>query len=248
LEYQPVVRIGNDGSNRLVSAEALLRWQRPGYGLVPPSDFIPCLESSPGITDVGRWVLGAGLAQLKNFHATSALGELSVAVNIAARHLMAPSIVHDVSSAIELAGVPARFVTVEITETSLLDDTAVACSHMGQLRDLGVKIAIDDFGTGFTSINQLGILPIDILKIDASFVRGLRDPKQRSIVAMMIGVGETLGLTVLAEGVETVEEANMLVSMGCRDHQGFLYSRSLAPAVFLDRFASRPNAERTLIP
>jgi diguanylate cyclase (GGDEF)-like protein len=242
LEYQPVVHVEEDGSNRLVSAEALLRWQRPGYGLVSPSDFIPSLESSPRIADVGRWVLGAGLSQLRTFQSHSELGELSVAVNIAARHLMTPGIVGDVRSAIESAGIPAHFVTVEITETSLLDDTAVAFAHMSELRELGVKIAIDDFGTGFTSINQLGILPIDILKIDASFVRGLSDPKLRSIVAMMIGVGETLGLTVLAEGVETVEEANTLVEMGCRNHQGFLYSRSLAPEAFLQRFSSFARA------
>jgi diguanylate cyclase (GGDEF)-like protein len=238
LEYQPVVHVEHDGSHRLVSAEALLRWQRPGFGLVSPSDFIPSLESSPRIADVGRWVLGAGLSELRRFQSRSELGELSVALNIAARHLMAPSIVCDVRSAIESAEIPAGFVTVEITETSLLDDTTVAITHMSQLRELGVRIAIDDFGTGFTSINQLGILPIDILKIDASFVRGLSDPKQRSIVAMMIGVGETLGLTVLAEGVETTEEANTLVAMGCRNHQGFLYSRSLTSEAFLERFTS----------
>jgi diguanylate cyclase (GGDEF)-like protein len=227
LEYQPLFLIDEHGREHLRSVEALLRWNRPGYGLVPPADFVPQLDASPQILDIGKWVLSKAFLDLSRFRDTDGLRELSMAVNIAARHLMAPNLVADVLEAIAAAGVPADRVTIEVTETSFLDDMVVAREHIEQLRAHGVKIAIDDFGTGYTSINQLGILPVDVLKIDASFVRQLSDPKQHSIVAMMIGVGTTLGLEVVAEGVETHQEAALLTSLGCRIHQGYLYGRPL---------------------
>ncbi len=236
LQYQPILKVEDSSDSRICSIEALIRWNRPGFGAISPVDFIPLLEASPRIIDIGRWVMKTALEELARFRAAG-LTEVSMSVNLAARHLMAPSVIEDVRKAIDAANVPAELVVIEITETSLLDDMVVARQHLSQLRELGVRIAVDDFGTGFTSINQLGILPIDILKIDGSFVRQLDEPRQRSIAEMMIGVGATLGLAVVAEGVETTSEANTLINLGCSRHQGFKYDRPLSPSDLLTRYA-----------
>jgi diguanylate cyclase (GGDEF)-like protein len=235
LAFQPILDNETDGATVLYGVEALIRWNRPGQGPASPAEFIPMLESSPRIIDIGRWVLETALQQLAAFRNEAGLVQLSMSVNIAARHLMSPSILEDVRLAIEKSGVPADRVVLEITETSLLDDMVIACQHLRKLRETGVRIAIDDFGTGFTSISQLGILPVDVLKIDGSFIRRIHEPMQRSISEMMIGIGATLGLTVVAEGVETDAEAAELFALGCRRHQGFLYDRPLEPAAIMER-------------
>jgi diguanylate cyclase (GGDEF)-like protein len=234
LMYQPIFDT-HDGKHSLVSVEALIRWNRPGHGEISPVDFIPILEGSPRIIDIGRWVLKNALKQLAYLREHEGLVDLTMSINLAARHMMAPGVVDDVRSEIEANNVPANRVVIEITETTLLDDMTIACEHLRLLREMGLRIAIDDFGTGFTSINQLGILPIDVLKIDGSFVRRIHEPMQRSIAQMMIGIAATLGLDVVAEGVETDAEAQALSTLGCSRHQGYKYARPLSPQSLIDR-------------
>jgi diguanylate cyclase (GGDEF)-like protein len=255
LEYQPLVQVTKlpDGSTKTTvsSVEALVRWERVGHGLIPPSEFIPLLETSPRIVDLGVWVLQEAMTEAARWKAS--VGELPVAINVSTRHLVAPTFVDDVRAALVLSEIDPARVTLEITETSLVDNVAIAITHLEAVRELGVRIALDDFGTGFTSIRQLTDFPVDILKIDKSFIDRITDTansSERSIVEMIIGVGRALGLEMVAEGVERSEQAEMLSTIGCGTHQGFFYHRPLRPEQFLRQVEELArldagNAERT---
>ncbi len=213
-----------DGQIR--SVEALLRWDRPGFGLQSPSRFIPILESSPLIVDIGRWVLCEATKQAVILRASdSALADISVAVNLSGRHLLAPSVLQDVERALVESGLPPSALTIEITETALVTDMATAIENLKAMRALGVKIAIDDFGTGYTSVGQLSRLPIDILKIDRSFIDQIDVKTSQRIVEMIIELGHTLGLEVVGEGIEDQHQRDVLGRLGCDRIQGFLLGR-----------------------
>ncbi|MBN1095723.1 EAL domain-containing protein [Blastococcus sp. TML/C7B] len=209
--------------------EALIRWERPGVGPVPPDEFIPVAESSRLIGDVDRWMLHEATRQLAQWRAQfpTASGEPAptVAVNISGRHLADPRVLTDVADALAASGLPAELLTVEVTETVLVDDP-LAYDHLGALRAMGVRIAIDDFGTGYTSIGQLRDMPVDTLKIDRSFVAST-DPAQRDLVALMIRAAHTFGLTVVAEGVEEPDQLARLREQNCDQAQGYLLHRPL---------------------
>jgi diguanylate cyclase (GGDEF)-like protein len=249
LHYQPVV----DGScGRLVGTEALVRWERPGHGLVPPDRFIPIAEQSRLICELGRWVLFEATRQNQEWWLRSGLGVHeaseeqwrvgSVAVNISGRHLADPRVVDDVRDALAASGLAPHLLVVEVTETVVVDDP-VAIEHLAALASLGVRSAIDDFGTGYTSIGQLGHLPVHCLKIDRSFVMS-DDPAQRALVTLMIQVAHNLGLTVVAEGVERDVDLERLRAQGCDLMQGYLFSRPL-PAdrmlAFADDWSGDPQ-------
>ncbi|MFD2089992.1 EAL domain-containing protein [Blastococcus deserti] len=227
LHYQPVVDVARD---RLIGYEALVRWERPGHGMVRPDAFIPVAESSGLICDLDRWVLGAATRQLAEWRADTPADqpEPTVAVNISGRHLTDPRIVEDVADALEASGLPARLLTLEVTETVLVSDPA-AIDNLAALRDLGVAIAIDDFGTGYTSIGQLGHMPVDTLKIDRSFIAST-DPGHRELVALMIRAAHTFGLTVVAEGVEEEDQLARLKADACDQAQGYLLYRPMTAA------------------
>ncbi len=157
--------------------------------------------------------------------------------DVSTRHLVAATFVDDVRAALDISKIEPSRVILEITETSLVDNVTVAIEHLNAVREMGVRIALDDFGTGFTSIRQLTDFPVDILKIDRSFISGINDSGERSIVEMMVGVGRTLGLLTVAEGVETSEQAHLLAEMGCPTHQGYFHHRPLRPEAFLQRVA-----------
>ncbi len=228
IAYQPIVEQGDSGTS-LAGLEALIRWDRPGHGPVSPADFVPLLEKGPYVIELSRYVLRRALRELPQLRTQLGAPQLSVNINLSVRDLALDGLVDEVISEVEKAGLEPNSLVIEITETALLSEVAIATEHLKQLRKAGVRIALDDFGTGFTSISQLSLLPIDILKIDRSFTSLVTDPVQRPIVEMMIGVGRTLGLTVVAEGVETAEESAALVALGCSRQQGWLHGRPHAP-------------------
>jgi len=231
LHYQPVLDVAG---SRLTGFEALIRWDRPGYGMVPPDQFIPTAETTRLICDLDRWALGEATRQLVEWRTEDpAATAWTLAVNISGRHLAEPGVVDDVLAALVASGLPADRLVLEVTETVLVDDPA-AIEHLAALRALGVSIAIDDFGTGFTSIGQLRHMPVDTLKIDRSFIAGT-DLGSRELVSLIIRAAHTFGLTVVAEGVEEAAQLERLRADSCDLAQGYLLSRPLpaaAAAVF----------------
>ncbi|WP_091771569.1 putative bifunctional diguanylate cyclase/phosphodiesterase [Blastococcus aurantiacus] len=226
VAYQPVIDVATD---RLMGYEALIRWDRPGVGLVPPDQFIPVAESSRLIGDVDRWMLHEATRQLAQWRAEcpAAPGQPdpTIAVNISGRHLADPRVITDVADALTASGLPARLLVLEVTETVLVDDP-LAYEHLTDLRAMGVSIAIDDFGTGYTSIGQLRNMPVDTLKIDRSFVAST-EPAHRELVALMIRAAHTFGLTVVAEGVEEPAQLARLRAQECDQAQGYLLYRPM---------------------
>jgi diguanylate cyclase (GGDEF)-like protein len=223
VHYQPVVTLA---SGRLDGFEALVRWNRPGLGPVPPNEFIPVAESSALICDLDRWVLHEATRQVAEWRASDpAAAGLTVAVNVSGRHLADPRVVRDVTDALLASGLPPQLLVVEVTETVLVNEPA-AYGHLVALRDLGVAVAIDDFGTGYTSIGQLAGMPVDTLKIDRSFISS-GTSGHAELVALMIRAAHTFGLTVVAEGVEEDAQLEWLRGQRCDYAQGFLLSRPL---------------------
>ncbi|MQA32499.1 putative bifunctional diguanylate cyclase/phosphodiesterase [Modestobacter roseus] len=229
LHYQPVV---DARTGQLTGFEALVRWDRPGVGMVPPDVFVPAAEGSRLICDLDRWVLHEATRQLAAWRGSVPLPpghpEPTVAVNVSGRHLADRQVVTDVADALAASGLPAHLLVLEVTETVLVDDL-VAIEHLVALRAMGTAIAIDDFGTGYTSIGQLRHMPVDTLKIDRSFVAST-DPGASELVALMIRAAHTFGLTVVAEGVEEPGQLDRLRAEGCDHAQGFLLHRPLPPA------------------
>ena len=227
LHYQPVFA-ADDGLP--VAVEALLRWDRPGVGMVSPAEFIPVAEATDLILDVDRWVLDRACAQLAAWQDDPALGSINVAVNLSGRHLLQLSCFDDVCGALRRHGVAPERLTIEITETVLLADLAPIAEHLHALRAIGVRVAIDDFGTGYTSLTHLGSLPADVLKIDRSLVVGASTTTaQAHVVALLVGTAHALGMTVTAEGVETPEQHGTVLTLGCDHVQGFALATPVPP-------------------
>jgi PAS domain S-box-containing protein/diguanylate cyclase (GGDEF)-like protein len=220
LVYQPVVDLA---LHRTVSVEALLRWTHPVYGPVSPVEFIPLAEESALIVELGRRVLAAATATI----AALPHPDLGVAVNVSARHVRCGELVADVLAALETSGLPASRLILEITESVLLDDGHVT-QDLAALRRLGVRIAVDDFGTGWSSLAYLVGLPIDVLKMDRQFLAHVEtDPQRRALCSSVLHLGNSLGLSVVVEGVETPAELQLLRDMGHRFIQGFLLARPM---------------------
>ncbi|HEX2904658.1 MAG TPA: EAL domain-containing protein [Jatrophihabitans sp.] len=235
LHYQPVVNLLTGAVDGL---EALIRWERPGFGMVPPVEFIPVAEQSPLVNDIGRWVLAEACGQLARWQQDGVVDEqLTVSVNISGRHVASTDFVLDVQAALAVAQLAPNRLIVEITETVLVDDP-MATRNMSAIRELGVQIAIDDFGTGFTSIGQLPRLPVDSLKIDRSFVAST-EPAHAELVRLIVAAAHAFGLTVVAEGIEHDAQADGLRALSVENGQGYLFSRP-RPADAL--FGTRPIA------
>lgn len=225
LHYQPVIHLGTGNA---VGFEALMRWNRPGHGLVPPDDFIPIAEASDLICDLGRWALREAASQLAAWtrHELNPDGGLTMAVNASGRHVSSPTIVTDVQAALTATGIAPGQLQIELTETALVDNDR-ADKHLCQVRALGVTVAIDDFGTGYTSVGQLPhLLSVDVLKIDRSFVAST-DPRQRGLVTLMIEAAHTFDLQVIAEGIEDTHTLNFLRDLGCDQAQGYLMGKPM---------------------
>jgi diguanylate cyclase (GGDEF)-like protein len=234
LHYQPKVHL--DGG-RIAGLEALLRWDRPGHGLVPPAEFIPVLEETGLISAVGRWVIATVCTQISRWIGSS-VGPLQVAVNVAGRQFVEGDFEADVSRALEDSHIPAGLLEVELTETSLMANTERTIAILERLGALGVQISIDDFGTGYSSLAYLHRFPIDKLKIDIAFVRDItRNPDDAAIARTIIRMAHSLKLVVIAEGVETAAQVAYLRRHHCDQIQGYYFSRPL-PLADLEQLLS----------
>jgi diguanylate cyclase (GGDEF)-like protein len=226
LHYQPEVLLR---TNEIVGAEALLRWRHPQWGLVPPNEFIPIAEATNLILEIGDWVLREALAQCARWSERfTDRNPLIIAVNISAKQFVAADFVDKVAELLAETGARPADVCLEITESVLLDDAEETISRLEQLKALGVHLAIDDFGTGYSSLSYLRRFPVDILKVDQSFVSGLgHDPEDSAIVQAVIQMGKALRMTTLAEGVETAHHLIELRELECDVAQGFHFARAV---------------------
>lgn len=224
LVYQPVVSVP-DG--RPVGVEALLRWDHPERGAVPPLEFVPIAEESGLIVEVGRWVLHRSCAQLAAWRAAG-VPDVSMSINVSNRQLEHDHFVGEVRDALERSGVPPELLVLEITESVFIRDFRAALRRLEALKGLGVRLAIDDFGTGFSSLFSLSRLPVDVVKIDKAFVDGLGS-RYDSVVEAVVTLADAFDLTVVAEGIERQEQCDRLVALGCRFAQGYLFARPLEP-------------------
>ncbi|HVE98278.1 MAG TPA: EAL domain-containing protein [Mycobacteriales bacterium] len=227
LAYQPVVDLR---SGLLAGVEALARWTHPTRGLVSPADFIPAAEETGLIVPMGRWVIEEACRQLRAWHrSTGRL--LRMSVNISARQLQGALLTDHVATALRTTGIPASSLVLEITESMLVDDADRTMEKLQRFSDLGVSMAIDDFGTGYSSLAYLSRLPVDILKIDRTFVSGLgTHPEMSAVTSAIVALGKSLNLTVVAEGIEEPSQLASLTAMGCDYGQGYLLSRPLPAA------------------
>jgi EAL domain-containing protein (putative c-di-GMP-specific phosphodiesterase class I) len=221
LHYQPKVHLK---TGRIIGMEALLRWQHPTNGMIPPGKFIPVAEESSLIVQIGKWVIGEACAQNKAWQ-NDGLRSVPVAVNVSARQLHDNHLVETVRATLESTRLPAEFLEIELTESAVMLNADETINTMALLRGMDVRISLDDFGTGYSSLSYLKRFPVTGLKIDQSFVRDLAyDPDDAAIVRAIIAVAQALTLEVTAEGVETAEQADFLKAHGCGEAQGFYFA------------------------
>ena len=239
LVYQPQISYRDQ---RVVGVEALLRWQHPELGMVPPDQFIPLAAQPGNIVVIGEWVLDQACRQLREWH-DQGFTELRMAVNLSTVQLHHSELPRVVNNLLQVYRLPPRSLELEVTETGLMEDISTAAQHLLSLRRSGALIAIDDFGTGYSSLSYLKSLPLDKIKIDKSFVQDLlEDDDDATIVRAIIQLGKSLGMQVIAEGVETAEQEAYIVAQGCHEGQGYHYSKPL-PARELTAFLKQ--AQRT---
>ncbi len=242
LDYQPIFQLAGGRPSRLVGMEALLRWAHPDLGSVPPAEFVPLLEQSRQIVQVGRWVLEEAAFQCRDWQAQG-FPDLTVSVNVSARQLQDPGFFDDVQDALDASGLDPEHLVLEVTESVLVVDILQIGAMMQRVRELGIHLALDDFGTGYSSLLYLQGLPIDRLKIDRCFVSGLdADDHDGTIIQTVVDLAHRLGITVVAEGVETPAELRAVGALGCDEAQGFLLGRPAAGHLHaLDRTARVPS-------
>ncbi len=221
LHYQPLVGVE---SSQVAGFEALVRWNRPGFGLVSPGDFLPVAEDRGLIVPMGRWITETACQQLAAWDLEG--NPTTMAINLSPRQLTSGHLVREVREILDATGVDPTRISFEITENALVDDADTAIRRLHELRDLGVRLAIDDFGTGYSSLSYLRRLPVQVVKIDRSFVLALGTDREGStIVASVINLAHALGMEIVAEGVETIEHVAALVALGCDKMQGFWFAR-----------------------
>ena len=237
LHYQPQV----DSDGRVTGAETLVRWQHPNQGMVFPGEFIALAETSGLILPLGKWILASACQQIAKWAYQPGLQELTVSVNVSALQLMQPDFVDQVEQALEQSGANPHRLKLELTESVLVSDVAKTIDKMLALKARGVGFSLDDFGTGYSSLTFLKLLPLDQLKIDQSFVRDiLIDSNDAAIAKMVIALGDSLNLMVIAEGVETQEQRDYLAQHGCFAYQGYLFGRPMAVDAFETWVAAAP--------
>ena len=236
LHYQPVVRLTG---HEILGVEALLRWQHPTRGTIPPNQFIPLAEETGLIISMGRWVLNEACIEGVRIQKRFERGEpLAISVNLSVRQLQSDSIVSDVRCALETSGLPPGSLVLEITESVMMSDTDFAVQRLTELKDLGVRLAMDDFGTGYSSLSYLSRFPVDILKMDRSFVGSGENVALQSAI---IALGASLELDVVAEGIELEEQERSLHDLGCELGQGFLFARPMSSADLATFLSGRPE-------
>ena len=226
LQYQPVIDLASGVPSGF---EALLRWQHPERGELAPAEFIEIAEQSGAIVAIGNWVLRMACHQARQWRKLFG-GNLTMAVNVSVRQLQHRSLIEEIRAALEESGLEPQALILEITESATAGDTEAVIERLVELRRLGVRLAIDDFGTGYSSLSHLRRFPVDMLKIDRSFVEGMTEnDEDDAIVASVINLGQSLGLKVVAEGVETAEQFHRLTELGCDYGQGYVWAFPAAP-------------------
>ncbi len=235
VHYQPIVSLE---SGKITEIEALVRWQHPERGLVPPDEFIPSAEENGLIVPIGRWVLREACRQTRIWHAEHPnASSLILSVNLSSRQFRYPNLVEDIFETLRESGLDPRYLKLEITEQTAVEDTESTAEKLEQLKALGVHIALDDFGTGYSALNYLRSFPVDTLKVDRSFVDGMgHDLRATSIVGAVIALAKSLDMSVTAEGTETAEQLSQLKAMGCDKGQGYYFSRPLPGEAIGDFF------------
>jgi diguanylate cyclase (GGDEF)-like protein len=244
LVYQPIVNLA---SGAPTGVEALLRWHHPTKGVVQPDDFIPILELSGLITEVGRWVLNEACRQGARWHG---LGyQVDISVNISARQLETDDVIGDVTSALRVSGLDPRSLIVELTETAIMRNMPHVVRRLLALKAMGVRVAIDDFGTGYSSLAYLQQFPVDTIKIDRSFISSMADsPEAAVLIRSLVQLGKTLGLETLAEGIEATGQYAQLAREHCDSGQGYLFGRPLETAAVEPFLAARAAVEGAPVP
>lgn len=225
LEYQPIVTTDN---GQVTGFEALLRWKHPTRGMIPPTTLIPLAEQSPLITEIGQWVLDQAWTDRKGWQRQPGTEDLAMAVNVSAHQLMSPGFTAEVAAILRAVDIRPELLTLEITESVFVQDSERAMLVLNDLKDLGVRLALDDFGTGYSSLTYLQRFPVDIIKIDRAFVADLEhDHASHAIVEAVVSLAHNLGMTVVAEGVETAEQHHEVRKLGCDFCQGYYFARPL---------------------
>ncbi|MBF5081901.1 bifunctional diguanylate cyclase/phosphodiesterase [Quadrisphaera sp. INWT6] len=232
VHYQPVVSLA---AGRTTGAEALVRWRRPGGGFVPPSDFLPHAETSGAVVDLGRFVLRRACADAAAWPHPAGAEPLTVAVNASGTELAHQDYAAWVVSALHAADLPGHRLVVEVVEGLLDEDSPVVADNLHALRAAGVRLAVDDFGTGWSSLARLGRLPLDVLKVDRSFVSTVAPGSDAALCAGVVALAQALDMSVVAEGVETEHQAAWLRERGCQEAQGWLWAPALPTADFAER-------------
>jgi EAL domain-containing protein (putative c-di-GMP-specific phosphodiesterase class I) len=224
LHYQPIVALNGGG---LSAVEALVRWESPDGGLVPPGDFIPLAEESGLILRLGEWVLRAACGQAARWRAEfGSRAPLPIHINVSARQVAQPDLPELVREVLEDTGITPSDIALEITESALIDTVGAPMATLADLKSMGVRIVLDDFGTGYSSLSYLDRFPIDVLKIDRAFVSHVRGPGAPApIVTAIVGMATALAVGTVAEGVETAEQAAAVTALGCERAQGFFFAR-----------------------
>jgi diguanylate cyclase (GGDEF)-like protein len=245
LHYQPVIELA---TNNITGLEALVRWQHPQRGLVPPAEFIPIAEETGLILPIGRWVLRQACRQVAAWQADRAVPlTVRISVNISVKQLEDPAFVTDVGQALRDSGLSPKSLILEITETVLSQDPIAADALLKGLKQVGVQVAVDDFGVGYSSLNYLRRLPVDIVKIDRTFVGSLSGPAEMALTSAIIALSKALKLQTLAEGVERAEQAGELRALGCDSAQGYLFAKPL-DAVQMEALLNSARANDNRLP
>ncbi|MBW7858866.1 MAG: EAL domain-containing protein, partial [Leptonema sp. (in: Bacteria)] len=238
VQYQPQV----NEMGKVIGAEALVRWYHPELGIIPPNQFIPVAEESGLIVQIGQFVFESVCKQLSLWKNDTQFSDITIAVNVSAQQMKLPNLISGVKSILSKTGAAANQIKLELTESMLLTNTDQIIGIMEELRKTGLKFSLDDFGTGYSSLSYLNRLPIDQIKIDQSFVANLmHHQKNQAIAQTIIQLGQNLGLSILAEGVELPAQLDFLVSHGCRSFQGYLFSKPLDLNQFEDFIRKNGN-------
>ncbi|MEO6975537.1 MAG: EAL domain-containing protein, partial [Gallionella sp.] len=239
LHYQPKV---NMVSGKVTGAEALIRWNDPRTGLVPPGRFIPLLEETGLIFEVGRWAMRQAIEDNLRWR-KAGLAVIRIAVNVSPLQLRNPGFIDEIKQKLTVDPHAAEGLELEITESLIMKDVKRSVSSLQAIREMGVTIAIDDFGTGFSSLSYLAKLPVDTLKIDRSFVIEMDTPEGEALVSTIIKLAHSLNFKVVAEGVETEKQSRQLLSLNCDEMQGFLFSKPVPAEIFETKFMALAPAK-----
>jgi len=239
LQYQAKLDLH---TGKITGVEALVRWQHPEMGMVPPAQFIPLAEETGLIVPIGRWVLNTACAQNVAWQ-RQGLPPVHMAVNLSARQFADEDLVEDIAAALKSTGLQPELLELELTESMVIQNTERAGKVLNEIKKMGVRLAIDDFGVGYSSLTHLKRFPIDTLKVDRSFIRDLpNDPEDKAITEAIVAMGKSLNLTVVAEGVETQEQQNFLTGLACDEMQGFFFSKPIAGDAFAELLRQRTQA------